>query len=306
MSLYPGANRQYPGNNSGTFLSGYAKKGILHTTEGGSVSGAVGAYTANNSWPHFTVHNGVVFQHLPINKAARSLQNLSGGIETNRGGAIQIEVVGFASNPNWPDALVNSMQALMRWIEANAGVQPIGPGRPFASAYGQNHLRFTNAEWVSFNGWAGHCHVGENQHWDPGFININALLPLTGPYFEVRNMSFTVPRPSGGYIVVGPDGGVFTYAGAPYYGSVPGLGIQAAVVGASWTSSGGGYWLLGSDGGIFGFGDAPYHGGFNSLPANVKGDRVPVGLITVGNGYCVVAADPSNDGSLFDNYCFGV
>lgn len=313
MGWYNKADKSVKGNDSGGYTGGPAK-GVLHTTEGTSASGAIGAFKSNNSWPHFLVdYSGKVWQFVDTDKAARALRNLTGGVETNRDMAIQIEVVGFAGQPtNHPAVQMAALKELMRWIEADSGVKPIGPGRAFASAYGQNNLRFTNSQWDNFNGWCGHCHVPENTHWDPGTINIDTLLPDPGfsvpvsYYTEVPQVPFTLIRPQSGYIVVGGDGGVFTYDGAPFYGSVPGIGVVAKIVSAAWTSTGLGYWLLGEDGGVFTFGDAPYKGGFNALDAATRGNRKPIGIIAKGNGYRIVTLDSSNDGSPFDSYEFGV
>ena len=174
---YPGSIQKI-GNDSGSFVVGYPKRGILHTVEG-SIAGALAAYKKNNSWPHFTVaKNGIVYQHIGISKAARALENRSGGVETNRAGAIQIEVEGFASAPVWPQAQVAAMRSLMRWIESEAGVQPVGPVFGSSEQYGlKNPLEFTQDEWRKFNGWCGHQHVPENVHWDPGAIDLALLLP---------------------------------------------------------------------------------------------------------------------------------
>lgn len=305
------ANTQFLGNNAGNFVTGYAYKGVLHTTEGSSASGAINAYTANNSWPHFTVdRDGTVYQHIALDKAARALQNLGGGKETNRGRAIQLEVVGFAHEAgNWPSVQATALKSLMRWIEAQVGIQQFGPIFGSSEQYGYNNpLEFGPNYWQSFNGWCGHQHVPENSHWDPGAIVLTNLFGNTLPqsYFEETPMPFTVRRQQGGHIVVGTDGGIFTYDGAPFYGSIPGLGVSATIVGGDWTPDGGGYWLLGHDGAIFSFGNAAYKGGFNALPPEVRGGRIPVGLVTKGNGYVIRAMDPSGDGSPFDEYAFGV
>lgn len=309
MSFYPNADRSVVGNSSGSHLGG-PYKGVLHTTEGSSASGAISAFRNNNSWPHFLVdYAGKVWQFIDTALAARALRNLSGGVETNRDSAIQIEVVGFAGKPNeHPAAQIDALRALMRWIESATGTQPVGPGKAFATAYGQNNLRFSNSEWDNFNGWCGHCHVPENDHWDPGAIDLSKLLPPPGfkvpasYYTEVPIVPFSVSRPQGGYLVVGQDGGVFTYD-TPFYGSLAGVG--AKVIAGAWTLTGQGYWLLGDDGAIFSFGDATYRQAFNTLPANVKGNRKPVGLVaTSDGGYTIITIDPSNDGSPFDPYHF--
>ena len=72
---------------------------------------------------------------------------------------------------------------------------------------------------------------------------------------------------------VGRDGGVFgptlspipgtsSLPSAPFYGSLPELGIKPAapIVGIAATVDGGGYWLVGEDGGVFSFGDARFYG----------------------------------------------
>ena len=311
MGWYPAANKSIKGNSAGSYTSG-PFKGVIHTTEGTSATGAIGAFKKNNSWPHFLLdYQGKIWQFLDTSVSARTLRNLSGGAQTNRDSAVQIEVVGYAGKPaEHPEVQTIAMIALMRWIETVTGVRPVGPGRPFATAYGQNNLRFTAQEWDSFDGWCGHCHVPENDHWDPGAINLTALLPPSGVvippsyYEEVPPVPFTVPRVQGGYIVVGPDGGVFTYDGAPFFGSLGGIGVKT--VGATWTLTGQGYWLLGDDGGVFSFGDAGYKGGFNTLPVEVKGNRKPIGIVAVGNGYKIIAVDLSSDNSPFDYYGFGI
>ena len=235
---YPGAKRS-PGNSSGSYTSG-PFKGVLHTTEGGSAGGAIGAYKANNSWPHFTVdRDGTVYQHMGIDVAARSLQNKSGGVQTNRDSAIQIEVVGWASKPAWPLAQVAGLISLMRWIEKEAGVKPHAPVFGSSEQYGErNPLEFSQAQWDAFDGWCGHQHVPENSHWDPGAIQITNLLPTEASMPDDPMPNYDIASPDGfvavsiaalcdsngvctGYLILGTDGGVFGFGpGARYFGRV--------------------------------------------------------------------------------------
>ena len=295
LDWYPNATKHL-GNNSGSFVSGYAMKGVLHTTEGSSATGAIGAYTSNNSWPHFTVgQDGLVYQHIALSSAARALMNLSGGVETNRGGAIQIEVVGFASKPQWPAVQVTALKALMRWIEAQTGIKQTGPLFGGSNQAGlKNSLEFSNSYWTTFNGWCGHQHVPENDHWDPGAIAISSLFDVNPPapvpvppagfkvpasyYTEVAQVPLTASRSQGGYIVIGGDGGVFTYD-TPFYGSLGGTTLSSPIIDAAWSPTGLGYWLMSADGAVFGFGDAFYKGGFNALSATVRGNRKPIGIV---------------------------
>ncbi len=143
---------------------------------------------------------------------------MKGGVETNRQGAIQIEVVGYARATDWPLPQVEALRKLMRWIEAEADILPEGPAFGSSEQYGlKNPFEFTYVDWQHFNGWCGHQHVPENSHWDPGAIDLNTLLP------EVPVIQSNAPivgiaiTPSGqGYIIVAADGGTFAYGDAPY------------------------------------------------------------------------------------------
>lgn len=215
---YPAAQRK-PGISGGTFTGG-PYKGVLHTTEGASATGAFAAFKANNSWPHFTVgQDGKVYQHIGVDVAARALQNLAGGVQTNRDSVIQVEVVGWASKPVWPLVQIEAVRRLMRWVEEQTGVLPEGPVfNPQSSV-----KRFTGAQWDSFAGWCGHQHVPENNHWDPGAIKLSTLLPKVPlPMIRVNAPIVGIAiTPSGqGYILVCADGGVFSFGDAPYFGRV--------------------------------------------------------------------------------------
>ena len=75
----------------------------------------------------------------------------------------------------------------------------------------------------------------------------------------------------GAFWIVQSDGEVLnpTGAGAPLFGSLPGLGIHVNdIVGIASTPDGSGYWLVGSDGGVFAFGDATYLGSMGGRPLN--------------------------------------
>ena len=195
MAWYPYAAKK-EGNSGGTFTSG-PFKGVLHTTEGKTAASAFAAFTKNNSWPHFTVsyEKGYfqVWQHIDTGVASRALRNASGGVQTNRDSAIQIEIVGTCDPRNdWGDQNVerfpwgylDGLAKLMRWIEANTGVkrQWIGPGiKSYPASYGANNgVRLSQSDWDNGSGWCGHQNVPENLHGDPGLIDIKYLLGAEG------------------------------------------------------------------------------------------------------------------------------
>jgi SpoIID/LytB domain protein len=110
---------------------------------------------------------------------------------------------------------------------------------------------------------------------------------LRSDWFRVVN------NPSGGlsgYWVVGPDGGIFAFGDAQFYGSTGGLKLNAPILGLAATPTGQGYWLVASDGGIFNFGDAKFYGSTGALKLN----KPIVGMASTvpsGRGYWLVASD---------------
>ena len=173
---HPGA-RVLRGNGAGSFVPAGPKL-LWHTTEGSSAEGAISAFRHNNSWPHFTLEptTGRLFQHLPLNVAARTLQHPPGIVETNRANVIQVELVGFAKNsPLWADAEYKRIAALARWIEANAGVPRVSTVK-FTSTPQRQATRLSGTAWLKYSGHIGHEHAPGNHHWDPGSMRIDKVL----------------------------------------------------------------------------------------------------------------------------------
>ena len=185
MLTYPGA-KVVPGTDCGPFVGG-PPRGVLHTTEGTSAAGAIGAFRANDDWPHFTVsyENGrfLVIQHLDITRGAKSLEHRPGTVQTNLQHAIQIEIVGAAAHSStFPAAYLAGIAQLMRWIEQHTGIKPVTSvqWKPYPASGGDsNGIRLSDAAWLSYNGWCGHMHVPNQEHGDPGALNIHALLPTS-------------------------------------------------------------------------------------------------------------------------------
>lgn len=175
---HPDAKRvPYP--DAGSMNSNPAR-GVLHTTEG------YGLPRYSGSAPHFTLNpkTGELWQHIAINRCAMALKNLSGGVETNRANAVQIEMIGFAKDTdNWPRSYYREVADLMRWIERNSGVKRKSEVKFVA---GSNHM--SASRWNSYDCWCGHQHVPEQDHWDPGQFRIDWALELEDdPYRRLND-----------------------------------------------------------------------------------------------------------------------
>ena len=182
-AMCPFATPDLAPQDGGAFIAVPAR-GLFHVIEGGFAPRAT--YRNDNFFPHFTVvadgqPNAGTWQHIGINRAARALQNAPGGAETNRARCIQIEIAGHSAQaPAFPANLLERLATLMRWIESQTTIGRAGPRVGFhplrpGIATVASPLRFAPREWLHFNGWCGHQHAPENDHWDPGAINFQAI-----------------------------------------------------------------------------------------------------------------------------------
>lgn len=225
--------------HSGTWLASTPWRGVLHTTEGSKYEGARAAYLKKNVAPHFTISYEnkkiEVWQHIPLDRAARALVHKLGRAETNRTRCIQIEIVwGAARTQVMPNEYLDGIAKLMRWIEARTEIKPQAPafygeGAGWILAQEKAKQRFSDEVWLQFNGWCGHQHVPQNTHWDPGNINIQYLLttdfgvkPMYDPALKIEVAAACGDPEHGGAWLVQPDGAVFAFGGAVYYGGMNG------------------------------------------------------------------------------------
>lgn len=160
--------------------------GVLHTTEGSNWPDYAGGSMA----PTFTVFPGRgVRQHFPVNMSARALQHPSGTVPTNTLNVVQVECVGTCAKGGpglfWPgaaDADMAELAQLVAWlarewpIPLTTGVEFV----PYPASYGTRAAqRMTAAAWLGYSGWAGHQHVPNNDHGDPGAFPTGRLLELS-------------------------------------------------------------------------------------------------------------------------------
>ena len=115
---------------------------------------------------------------------------------------------------------------------------------------------------------------------------------LTGVRLNAPIVGVVTDRNTGGYWLVGADGGVFAF-NAPFYGSTGNVHLAKPIVGIATDLNSQGYYLVASDGGVFAFNE-PFQGSTGGIHLN----RPVVGMAvdpTPGpngvRGYWLVAAD---------------
>lgn len=159
---------------------------VLHTTETNS---RPSTWIPNFQYPSHIVcsyEHQEIWQLLSFNEAGRALYHAPGGVETNRMGAIQIEINGIADEAgSWSQEKLKwlgeaVLKPIFDWIDANGGgfdcnnIPPPGPHGGSASADAPQ--RMTDQEWIDFNGICGHRHVPDNDHYDPDQLNVPQIV----------------------------------------------------------------------------------------------------------------------------------
>lgn len=174
---------------------------VWHSTETTVLPGYQGGASAPNltAVPDFAKKRIVWHQHFDFDVSARALLNPPGGVETNRRGVTQVEVVGTCDPalhrklvksktphlflPELPDWAIRDLAKLARWARDNHNV-PLTSSvqwKAFPSSFGlKNGVRIPASSWNGFKGHCGHQHVPENDHGDPGNMPIAAILKAAG------------------------------------------------------------------------------------------------------------------------------
>lgn len=194
------------GNSGGSMDGTGGATLLLHSTEGSTIEGAIGAYRTHNSWPTLTVDcpDRRAVEHLPLDVAARALRNAAGGVQTNREGPVlvQVELVGFAGQPSsigdaddldWFGREIVAPIAKATGIPLRSTVTWVA----YPASYGLNaRQRLSNTAWVSYAGILGHQHAPENTHGDPGALNVGRIIAAatgsstsTGDWFDMATAS---------------------------------------------------------------------------------------------------------------------
>lgn len=157
---------------------------VVHTTEGdpGTVDGCRNMAESHGSPPQLWAHPGLRWfaQGIPLSRSAYALAHPSGTPETNKAGAIQVEVFGFAADtPGWPGEWLDWLGSTVLGSVLRAG-WPIDTNQVAPTTgndgYGANGaVRFSPEVWATFPGVCCHSNVAYNDHWDAGDIDLNRI-----------------------------------------------------------------------------------------------------------------------------------
>lgn len=173
---------------------------VWHTTEGMTLPSYGGGASAPNitAKPDFANKRLRWYQHFDIDRSSRALVDSPGGASTNRGNAVQVELIGtcdpatmnrwisqgrrqnvdFIFWPQAPDWALAEVAKFVTWLHENHGVQikSTVTWRAYPSSYGNSPVRMSVSQWNAYYGHLGHQHVPENDHGDPGNINFARII----------------------------------------------------------------------------------------------------------------------------------
>jgi hypothetical protein len=165
----------------------------------------------------------------------------------------------------------------------------------------QQGVKVTAGQPIAYMGDSGdaettqaHLHFEIHQ---PGDVVINpywSLMLSQGRRVQDRcgfdlNPLRSAPASGSSFWTLTRDGGVYSFGGAPFSGSMAGKPLNAPIIGLTPLVDGAGYWQLAADGGIFSFGGASFHGSTGNLRLNQP--IVGMASTPTGKGYWLLAAD---------------
>lgn len=178
-------------------------RAIWHSSEGPTIEACISAVRAANAWPHVSadLRTGRIVQHLLPSQSARSVSNMGGGVETNRYGVVlQVEVIAHAVDPFTRHPPLVGLDRLLEWMDANGVPRHWPSGQPLAygpderrpgvspAAYGLANGTRSLTNWVNLGGHYAHSQIPENDHGDPGRVDITAIIgqQMGAPTLDLR------------------------------------------------------------------------------------------------------------------------
>lgn len=171
---------------AGPYVDGVPWRVVIHSTEIPHADPDV--WIPNWRFPSHIVadwERNKIRQCVGLDEAAKSLENLAGGVETNRHRCIQIEIQGHAAEAaQWPAEKlrwigVEVLAPVVAWVRALGDDIDLSdvpaPGEIGGSASASAPQRMSYTRWTGFGGVCGHRHVPENAHWDAGGADLATI-----------------------------------------------------------------------------------------------------------------------------------
>lgn len=165
------------------------ERGVLHTTEGKTLSSALAQLEMRHDAPTFCVGENRIIQCRPIGVQAAALRANKGEPNPNADAYIQIESVAFSSKlPYLPDAptltplvrLLSFLQTYIPLVVPNNWPDDVSDMK--SEVWSSNNSRRKAAAaglWQTEKGWWMHMEVpyqGTTWHWDCGAIKRSVIL----------------------------------------------------------------------------------------------------------------------------------
>ena len=253
------------------------------------------------------VHDGEDEQHRGVIGAHTE------GYNTGSMGVALLGTFEYGARPT--TAAVDALVDLLAWKAHLHGIDPMatvtvkkaggGESRTVGTIAGHRDHKSTACPGKDFYAMLGEVRERVRRRLLPGLVGYRVLttdgalvgfgdvdpigdLPSTGIRGAPVRGAVGTPTGEGAWIV-GPDGGIFTFGDARFFGSMGATRLNEPMVGMAASPDGLGYWTVASDGGIFTFGSARFFGSTGAIRLN----RPIVGMAPTpsGLGYWLVATD---------------
>lgn len=172
-------------NGGGTYDTTYPWRIVIHEIQGNDSLGMI----ASHPYPPHRWYDPIsrdLHETVPLDRSAFALyQYPHNPTKTNKGRALQVEVAGFTSaTADETDQMLRNIAEdvvvpLVQFARSQGGDIDLTDIRPIVSlsfaAREDWQGRMSDAEWREFNGICGHMHVPQNDHWDPGAMDLHKI-----------------------------------------------------------------------------------------------------------------------------------
>ena len=180
----PGFERAGSAKEAGGTMNGSPARFVCHTTEGFSRD-PLGAARSHEWPPHLWVtlpshpySPRRKIQVVPLDRSAFALEHPAGTPETNKAGAVQVEIEGNAQDMaglsfedlDWLADEVIGPACAATGVDASQFIQGVGSATVSAGRSAQTRMSWV--QWAVFHGICSHQNVPGNEHWDAGGLDL--------------------------------------------------------------------------------------------------------------------------------------